>query len=797
MAILSTSDPGLLLRHALILLSAACILPARAMAGPPDGIPKRYEAAISALDAFVAREVADKALPSLSIALVDDQAVVWSKGYGFVDSAQKVPATADTVYRVGSVSKLFTDIALMQLVERGKVDLDAPAKTYLPDFAPKGPGTDSITLRQMMAHRSGLARETPVGSYFDPASPGLEASVASLNATELVYPPGTRIKYSNAAISAAGLALQKVGGEPFEAQVARRVLGPLGMGRSGFTPTPELKKDLSRSTMWNYHGKEFPPPTFELGISPAGCMYSTVADLARFVEALFAGGKGPNGPILKPESLSEMLKVQFAKGGEARGFGLGFVVGQLQGRRRIGHNGAIYGFATEVAALPEEKLGAVVIASRDCANGLTGRIADVALGQLLAARDGKPLPTIPATNPLDPASARRLAGHYRSDAGESFDLLESAGRLWFESAKGGDRVELRSLGEGLVGDDVLGFGPRLIVEGERLRLARETFARVAVGLPTAPPEAFDGLIGEYGWDHDVLYILEKGGRLHALIEWFFLYPLERKSPDLYEFPDSGLYQGEKLAFRRDSKGKATEVVAAGVAFKRRPIDGEGGQTFRITPARPVEAIRREIAGMTPPVEPEKPREADLVDLSAVVPGIRLDIRYATSNNFLSTPLYTSARALMQRPAAEALAKVQAGLAPRGYGLLIHDAYRPWRVTKLFWEATPEVNHTFVADPMKGSRHNRGCAVDLTLRDLATGRPVEMVGGYDEFSDRSYPNYPGGTSRQRWHRDLLKAAMEAEGFTVNEAEWWHFDFKSWRDYPILDLPFEALPPATTK
>ncbi len=97
----------------------------------------------------------------------------------------------------------------------------------------------------------------------------------------------------------------------------------------------------------------------------------------------------------------------------------------------------------------------------------------------------------------------------------------------------------------------------------------------------------------------------------------------------------------------------------------------------------------------------------------------------------------------------------------------------------------------MADPSQGSRHNRGCAVDLTLYDLKTKKPIVMVGGYDEFSDRSYPNYPGGTSRQRWLRALLRATMEAAGFTVNDAEWWHFDFKDWRDYPILDVPFEDL------
>ena len=146
---------------------------------------------------------------------------------------------------------------------------------------------------------------------------------------------------------------------------------------------------------------------------------------------------------------------------------------------------------------------------------------------------------------------------------------------------------------------------------------------------------------------------------------------------------------------------------------------------------------------------------------------------------------------MQRPAAEALAKANEDLKPYGHGLLIHDAYRPWYVTKMFWDATPEASRGFVADPSKGSRHNRGCAVDLTLYDLETGEPVPMVAGYDEFSDRAGPWYPGGTSRQRWHRDLLRRVMEAQGFTVYELEWWHFDFEDWRSYAIGNVPFEEI------
>jgi len=146
---------------------------------------------------------------------------------------------------------------------------------------------------------------------------------------------------------------------------------------------------------------------------------------------------------------------------------------------------------------------------------------------------------------------------------------------------------------------------------------------------------------------------------------------------------------------------------------------------------------------------------------------------------------------MQRPAAEAVARAAQALNAKGFGLLIHDAYRPWAVTKMFWEATPPEQRVFVADPSQGSRHNRGCAVDLTLYDLEKGRPIEMVGGYDEMTDRSYPDYLGGTSLQRWHRDLLRQAMEKHGFKVYEAEWWHFDFHEWRQYPILNLRFEEM------
>jgi CubicO group peptidase (beta-lactamase class C family)/D-alanyl-D-alanine dipeptidase len=752
--------------------------------------PAKYQALVKKLEAFIAREVKDKGLPALSIALMDDQAVAWAHGFGFADPGKKRAATAETVYRVGSVSKLFTDIAVMQLVERGQLDLDAPVTKYLPDFKPANPFKKPITLRQLMAHRSGLVREPPVGNYFDPTEPTLAATVKSLNRTKLVYAPESHQKYSNAAIATVGYVLQQTQKVPFAKYLQKQVLGPLGLQKSGFQPTPRLTRDLAKAVMWTYHGRVFPAPTFDLGMAPAGSMYSTVNDLGRFLSTLFAGGKGSRGRILKRSTLEQMWKLQFAKPKDKTGFGIGFNVRRLEGRRCVGHGGAIYGFATELSALPGEKLGVVVIASRDVANAVTRHIADVALKQMLALRQGKPLPPIRETAPLTPQRARLLAGRYiKGDKG--YDLVERTGKLFLVPLEGGFRSELRARGDDLVTDDVLAHGTKLRVEKDRLVLKSDTFKRVRVARPKPLPAKWAGLIGEYGWDHNTLYILEKDGKLHALIEWFFLYPLEEVSENVFKFPPRGLYDGEQLIFTRDKQGRATQVKAAEVVFRRRAIDGEDGKTFRIKPQRPLKELRREALAAKPPRETGKFRKPDLVKLTKLDKTIKLDVRYATTNNFLSTPFYTSARAFLQRPAAEALVRVHRKLAAQGYGLLIHDGYRPWFVTKMFWEATPKDKKIFVANPAEGSRHNRGCAVDLTLYDLKTGKAVKMVGGFDEMSERSYPDYPGGTALERWHRDLLRRAMEAEGFTVYEAEWWHFDYKDWRKYPILNLTFEQL------
>jgi len=446
---------------------------------PPTVVPAKaaaYAPVVAALTEYVGAEMSDKHIPGLSLALVDGDEIVWAQGFGVAERG--TPAAADTVYRVGSVSKLFTDVAVMQLVERGELDLDAPIETCLPELAPRNPFGGAITLRELMSHRSGLVREPPVGQYFDPTEPSLAETVASLNGTELVYAPGSRVKYSNAGIAVVGYVLERLAREPFAATVQRAVLEPLGLEHSVFAPTPELERRLARGVMWSYDGREFAAPTFQLGMAPAGSLYSTVLDLGRFLTVVFDDGRGPGGPVLQPATLAEMLTPQFAEPGARRGFGLGFAIGELAGHTTFGHGGTIYGFATQLQFMKDEELGAVVCANVDVVNSVTNRIARQAQ----------------------------------------------------------------------------------LVDADHVRLGDVAYERVEREQPAPVPERFAGLVGEYSWDHDVLFIYEQDGVLHALIEWIEIDPLTELSADAFAFPENGgLYHGERLIFRRDTRGRATEV----------------------------------------------------------------------------------------------------------------------------------------------------------------------------------------------------------------------------------------------
>ena len=754
-----------------------------------------YREVASKVSDAIHYEMVDKALNAVSIVLVKDMEILWARGFGVEDLNKSTKADANTVYRVGSVSKLFTDIGIMQLVEKGEVDLDAPITDYLPEFRPRSRFKREITLRQLMSHRSGLLREPLVGNYFDDDEPTLEATVKSIIDSDVIYAPESKIKYSNSAIATVGYVLEKLKGEPFASYLRKNVLLPMGLTHSAFEPLPDITNRLADATMWSYDGRVFDAPTFELGMSPAGSMYAPVVDLGQFMKVLFNDGKGPNGPVIKKETLQLMLTSQFNDGKDQRhnvGFGIGFSLSEQGGYKRVGHGGAVYGFSTQLYALPEVKLGVAVTSSVDVTNTITRRVATYALDCLLAVENGKPLPDYEKTSSVNEKTVALLVGHFVSDNGKRLKLFNKYGTLYMENDRFQTRI--RQLNGRLVTDSQISYGSPIDYDedGRTVTMGSTVYNREKYLKPMPIPKPWQGLIGEYGWNHNILYIYEAYGKLTALIEWMEKDILTEVEKDVFAFPvKGGMYHGEKMRFKRDRNGIATQVqIENGPIFFRRDIGVDHGKTFRIDPLEPVGVLRKIALSASPPSE-QKKNDPDLVELRTLDSTIKYDIRYATTNNFMSAVFYRSAHAYMQRPAAESLVRVSKKLKAFGYGLLIHDSYRPWYVTKMFWDATPDDKKIFVANPESGSRHNRGCAVDLTLYDLDTGAVVEMVGGYDEMTDRSFPDYVGGTSQQRWHRELLRRSMEAEGYTVYEAEWWHYDYKTWNDYPILNLTFEAL------
>ena len=182
-------------------------------------------------------------------------------------------------------------------------------------------------------------------------------------------------------------------------------------------------------------------------------------------------------------------------------------------------------------------------------------------------------------------------------------------------------------------------------------------------------------------------------------------------------------------------------------------------------------------------------EKELVDLEKFIPGLVLDIRYATTNNFTTEQIYNLAKAYARKPVAESLKKVQAELKSLGLGIKIYDAYRPYKATIKFYEVYRDT--TYVASPYRGSRHNRGCALDLTIINLKTGQEIKMPTGYDAFTKDAWPTSPVKDPEAKRNRDLLINVMEKYGFKVNASEWWHYDFKGWRNYEVMDIDFEQL------
>lgn len=363
---------------------------------PAALIPGNYDYFKEYLSWFVRKEMKRNGVTGLSVALVDDQQVVWNDGFGFADAATGIPASADTIYRLGSVSKLFTTMAALQLVEQGKLDLDKPLTTYIPDFSLRSRFTGSapVTPRSIMTHHSGIPSDHQQGMWTK--NPAPIASLPSIIRDDYAaFPPDTVYSYSNLGMSLLGLAVQNASGREFSAQMRQALLEPLGMEHAVFAAGVATAPQASKA--YRDGDEKLEPPLRDI---PAGGLNASVRDMSRFIRMVLAGGTIDGRQIIKEETLREMLRTQNGSVILDGDFpiGLGWMLGGL-GNINIAnvgtvahHGGATFYHRAQLVVLPEVKLGVVVLSNSASAQKVVNNVATEALKLAVEIKTGRKQP---------------------------------------------------------------------------------------------------------------------------------------------------------------------------------------------------------------------------------------------------------------------------------------------------------------------------------------------------------------------------------------------------------------------
>lgn len=308
------------------------------------------------------------------------------------------------------------------------------------------------------------------------------------------------------------------------------------------------------------------------------------------------------------------------------------------------------------------------------------------------------------------------------------------------------------------------------------------------------------LLGLYAGNGEQFLVREKNGMLNIVYRYLSndrdyqksnVFPLAKEHYDAYQISETGALTNTEanVKFERDKDGHGISCIIGGNRYTRVFFGPDKSDYFKIKTVKPLDELRQDVQKAVMPVQ-TAPNVAELVNL-ATIPGLKFDLRYATERNCFSAPLYEGYKAYLNKNAAEALGRVAKRLSDYGFGLLVWDAYRPWKVSKLAYEALPKEQKSLLPAPEKGSPHNTGNAVDVSFYNLKTGEVVEMISDFDEPSPRQYASFAGGTSLERWERNLLQQMMGMEGFSGSDMEWWHFDFDNKNSYQLLDIPFSAL------
>jgi CubicO group peptidase (beta-lactamase class C family) len=508
------------------ILGIAALLPLLTGCAPvvvrPETVKRGDYAAIREYTAALARQEMRKAgAVGMSVALVDDQETVWAEGFGFADAANKVPAGADTVYRIGSVTKLLTAAAVMQLAEQGKLALDRPIGEAIPGFSIKSrfENVRPITPRLLLSHHAGLPSDILRG-FSEPQPASLADLTRQLQHEYVAFPPGTVWSYSNVGYAVLGRAIETAAGVPYERYIEDALLKPLGMTGASVTAGAPQGGMAARAYR---DGKEDGEDLILRDVS-AGGVNASARDMGRFLSMIFAAGRAHGGQVLRPESLREMLRPQNADVPLDLNLrvGLGWLLSGAEGvdERYTGivahHSGATDRFSAYLIALPEHRLGVVVLCNSRASLEAATKVGAETLKLALEAKTGTrhPEPAQPALGdgPVPPRLAEdfvgdyaTLIGHARVYAKGAGLRAEAAGRTFRLLPRADGLLALRYAVLGVLDIDLgdladIGLG-RERIAGRQVLIARDaTGQQWLVGEriePVALPQAWLERIGEY------------------------------------------------------------------------------------------------------------------------------------------------------------------------------------------------------------------------------------------------------------------------------------------------------------
>ena len=732
----------------------------------------------NSLSILIDRELEDKQIPGIVISVIDDQNVLFEQGFGYSDPANQLPATPYSVFQAGAVAQLFTTIAILQRVSLEKLDLDAPISTYLPTFLPENPYGLDLTLRQVLSHQSGLVTEPPIGHYFDDSRPALADIVHSLNQTTVVFPPETFTKYSNAGFAVAGHVLEEsLDMKPFE-QHMRAILDRMDLKRTSFAPRLDLRTKLATGHIATLDNRVVPTEALEVANGPANNLYTTVNDLGAFLRVMFADGLSPNGSILDADAFEEMWTIQLSTARKQIPFGLGFAVSIFEGERRATLSSNTHGFSTRIDILPDRDLGVAIVANVEHSDAVLEKISSYALQLALAQQMELPTPPFPYNENPDSLKSKQATGYYINSS--PLYITQASEDLYLYD--GFNRYRVKEYGDSLIVDDRHAQGTLLLTDGLTLEYKDVLYSKRNTAVPLAGAPVFDDYVGAYGSPEHPFSVIAQNNRMYVLFGWNDAFLLEQKGTDIFSLPVDGMYGGESLVFSRNEDG-----VVDSVNFANMPLPRVAEHIYTplyddIPLSKPISIVP---SSAKPPVHEISPQPSELVDLTMVDPLFNLDIHYATPNNLLSTQLYSEARALVQRPVAESIFRIQRQIRKIGYEFVVFDTYQPWYITNSVWESVPDSLKSYFVSPEKSLCENNGTAVSLALFELNTGNLVPMPTDYDVISPMAFSDSPLPEEQLRWNRDFLRRIMESEGFTASANKWWHFTHESCPDYAAMN------------